>query len=83
MKNLLAALRLVLADIASLGSTGNRALVGVIAGAIVAVVAAVAGVHLTAAEVTGWLLIAAGIAATLEKLTAVKAAQAAKSTRRK
>ena len=68
MKNLLAALRLVLADVASLGSTGNRALGGVIAGAIVAIVAAVAGVHLTAAEVSAWLLIAAGFAAIAEAI---------------
>lgn len=73
MKDVLTAINLVLKDIASLGSNANRGLVGGIAAAIVAVVAAVAGVHLTPAEVGGWILLAASIAATFEKLGAVKA----------
>jgi hypothetical protein len=47
----------------------NKQLASVIAGGIVAVVAAIAGVHLTVAEVAGWLALVGVAAATLEKNT--------------
>lgn len=74
MRNVLKAFRLLLADVAALGKQGNAALVGLLAGAVAAVVAAVLGVHLTVATVSGWLVLAAGVAGTLEKLVTVKAA---------
>ncbi len=73
MKNIITALKLVIKDIAALGQPANRPLVAAIVAAIIAVAAAVAGVKLTVAEVSGWIVIAAGIAATIEKTQILKA----------
>lgn len=68
MKKLLAALRLVLADLSGLS---KPAVASAVAGIVVPIAVAVCGVHVTAAEVGGWLIIAGGVAATLQKLTAI------------
>lgn len=71
MQKVIAALKLVLADIARFQVPTYATAV---AGIVVPIVAAVAGVHITPAEVGGWLIIAGGAAAAVEKLTSGKAA---------
>lgn len=71
MKNLLAAIKLALADIAKLETP---AMAAAVAGVVVPIIVAIAGVKVTAAEVGGWLILADGIAATLQKLPVVKQA---------
>lgn len=78
MKNVTAAVRLVLADLAKLRVPSIAAAV---AGPVVPLVAALAGVDVTAAEVGGWLTIAGTAAAMLQKLASGQAAaHAAAST---
>lgn len=71
MKTVMAALKLVLADIAKFQVPTYAVAV---AGIITPIIVAVAGVHITAAEVGGWLVVAGAVAATVEKLTNGKAA---------
>jgi hypothetical protein len=75
MKQVLAALKLVLADIAGLQTVTKAAAVAAI---VVPIAASIAGAHLTVAEVTGWLAIAGGVAAALEKVTSGQAKAAVK-----
>ena len=75
MKKLLAAVQLVLRDLKNLEKPAVAAAVAAI---VVPILVAVFGVKLTAAEVGGWLLIAGGVAATLQKLTSGQAAASLK-----
>lgn len=70
MKKLAAAAKLVLADLSQLN---KPAVASAIAAVVVPIVASVAGVQVTAAEVGGWLVITGAVAATLQKLEAVPA----------
>lgn len=74
MRDILRAIQLVLDDVRRLGvpATATAA-----AGVLVPLIAAVAGLDVTAAELAGWLIAAGGVAATLEKLTVVKGAKSA------
>ena len=69
-KRLLTAIKLVLADLAALE---RPAVAASLAGLLVPVVVAVAGVPVSAAEVAGWLVLAGGVAALLQKLASGKA----------
>ena len=68
MSRVLDALKALLKDVAALGTQGNAALVSALAAGIVAVAAKLLGAAVTVPEVTGWILLAAGIAAGIEKL---------------
>lgn len=68
MRKFTAAVKLVLADLAQLN---KPAVASAIAAVAVPLLAAVAGLQVTAAEVGGWLLIAGAASATLQKLEAV------------
>lgn len=72
MKIALAALKLVLADIAKFQVPTYAVAV---AGVVVPIAVAVAGVNITPAEVGGWLVVAGAVAATVEKLTSGQAAK--------
>ena len=75
MKTVLAALKLVLADLSKLSiPTYATAAAGVLA----PIIAAIAGASVTPAEVGGWLLIAGGAAAAVEKLASGQAKAALK-----
>lgn len=73
MKTVLAAAKLLLKDIAGLS---KPTLATAVAGIVVPIAASILGAHLTVAEVSGWLVIAGGLAGTLEKVTNGKAAAA-------
>lgn len=70
MQSFLTAVRLVLSDIAGLQVATKAAAVAAV---VVPVAASIAGAHLTVAEVTGWLVLAGGVAASLEKVTSGQA----------
>lgn len=76
MKDVGKAFVLVLKDVAQLNKPQNSALVGALAGGIVAVLAKVAGVSVSADVVVGWIVACSGIAATIEKTFLVKSAAA-------
>ena len=69
MSRILSAFRDVLADLAHLETPTIAA---ALAAVIAPIAVALAGVHVTAAELAGWLVIAGGVAATLQKLLAPK-----------
>lgn len=71
MQKVLAALKLILADFAKLEAP---TLATVVAGAVVPIIAAVAGANITAAELAGWLVLAGSLAATLQKVFSGQAA---------
>lgn len=73
MKTVLAAAKLLLKDIAGLS---KPTLATAVAGIVVPIAASILGAHLTVAEVSGWLVIAGGLAGTLEKVANGKAAAA-------
>jgi hypothetical protein len=75
MKTFSAAVRLVLQDLSALETPAIATLV---AGVLVPIIAAVAGVNITAAELAGWLALAGAAAATLQKLFSGQAAAARK-----
>lgn len=75
MKNALAALKLLLADVAKLDAP---AVATAAAGVLAPIIAAVAGVNVTAAELGADLFLAGTIAALLQKLTSGQAAAARK-----
>lgn len=73
MQKVLAAVQLVLGDLKALETP---AVATSIAGIAAPIVAAVAGAHITAGELAGWLVIVGGVAATLQKLFSGQAAAA-------
>lgn len=73
MKNVLAAAKLLLADATKLETP---AVASAVAGVLAPIIAAVAGVDVTAAELAGDLVLFGGVAAVLQRLPAAKAANA-------
>jgi hypothetical protein len=77
MRNVAKLFSTVLADAARLQ---NPTLAASVSAVLVAVLASVAGVNLTTAEVGGWIIAAGAIAATVEKALARKPAPESKPT---
>lgn len=75
MQNVLAAVKLILGDIAQLHVA---ALATAVAAVLAPIVAAVAGANITAAELAGYLVIAGGVAGVLQKILSGQAAAARK-----